>query len=119
MRVVVWMLPVAPDVVMPAVEPIPSVPPGLSANVPAPVMTLVPQLRVPPTVKVRVVATERPLFSVSDAPEGTAKIMLVVVSVPPDCVNDLPLPVKFTVTAGPLSWNVPPVWFQSPATFSV
>ena len=67
MRVpVTWMLPVAPEVVMPAVEPMPSVPAAASVKAPAPVTSGVgkPQLSVPLTVKVRLPATGKLLLRV-------------------------------------------------------
>ena len=51
------MLPLAPDEAMPAVEPIASVAPELRVNVPAPLITLVPQSRVTPLLTVAVPAT--------------------------------------------------------------
>src|SRR5437867_3595945 len=104
------MLPVEPEEVMPTPDPIPSVPAALRMKLPAPETTLVPQLSVPVTVKLRELEIERPLSSVSEPPDGTAKFTFVVVSVPADCVNVLPAPLKLTVTAvlDPFV-NVPPV----------
>ena len=69
------MLPVAPDEVIPAVEPIPRVPPDERVNAPEPVILSAPQLRVPPvlTVIVPVVAKE----FVSKVPVGLFVLLMV------------------------------------------
>ena len=111
-RFVVWMLPVAPDRLTQFGSPRPSVPPELRVNVPAPLITLVPQLSVPLllTVKFWPVATLRPLFKVSDAPALTVKLMFAVLMAPADCVNVLLAPVKLSASPpAPEHRNVPPV----------
>src|SRR2546429_3076290 len=94
------MLPVAPDRLTQFGSPMPSVPPELRVNVPAPPITLAAQLSVPLllTVKFWPLPTERPLFKVSDAPALTVKLMFAVLSVPADCVNVLLVPVKLSAS---------------------
>ena len=108
------MLPVAPDEVIPTVEPMPSVPPEARAKVPAPETTLVPVFSVPPLLTVIVLpdAMLRPLFKVRDAPLSTVMLICVVSNVPPDSVKVLPAPVKCKVAGVVVlsDLTVPPVW---------
>lgn len=82
----VWILPVAPDEVMPAVEPILKVAPLASVKVPAPLTAVpVPQSNVPFTVMVA------PLLTVTVEPPAIANVaplltvkLTVLETVPPE-----------------------------------
>src|SRR5256885_6197753 len=105
------MLPVAPDSPTQFGSPRPSVPPELRVNVPAPLITLVPQLSVPLllTVKFWPVATLRPLFKVSDAPALAVKLMFAALMAPAGCVNVLLAPGKLSARPpAPEQRNAPP-----------
>ena len=68
------MFPVAPEEVIPAVEPIPSVAPEVSVKAPAPETILVPQLSVPPLLTANVLPDATEIL----APRVTDLLLLIV-----------------------------------------
>ena len=107
------MLPVAPEDVIPPVDPMPKVALEFKVKV-GPVIVAIPQFNVPllSTAKARLVPTMILLLSVSEAPLFTVQSMEVFVSVPEDCMNILFEPVKFTESPLALptfAAKVPPV----------
>src|SRR6266516_219342 len=94
------MLPVAPVLVIPALEPIIGPAPEASVNVPPPVRVLVPMLSVAPLLTVKLMGPD---------------------TVPPDVKLCVPALLKTTVvfTPLPVAVSVPPAIEQSPLRLSV